>query len=107
MFASDCARLIGTCGKQSCQMLDQSQWQTVIWDGREGNEVSPITTFVFWPGMLFLTMMWGGGNQAEAGNLTELRKHSLNFKVVKVKGIFLERKELHKDTLEICMMFPL
>lgn len=47
MFASDCARLIGTCGKQSCQMLDQSQWQTVIWDGREGNEVSPITTFVF------------------------------------------------------------
>ena len=44
MFASDCARLIGTCGKQSCQMLDQSQWQTVIWDGREGNEVSPITT---------------------------------------------------------------
>lgn len=47
MSASDCARLIGTCGKQSCQMLDQRQWQTVIWDGREENEVSPTITFVF------------------------------------------------------------
>lgn len=88
-------------------MLDQSQWRTVSWDGREGNEVSPTITFVFWSGILFLTTMRGGGTQAEAGSLAERRKPSLNFKVVEVNGIFLERKELHKDTLEICMMFPL